>query len=186
MMTKSKTITSKTLTNRPRSANYTLRHKDILDLLEGFAAAIELDQIRVDALPPRKFHRHYDDGMWRRYRNYHLVFINKLSATVDEIPPVMLEALTGLAIDYEAAGVREPMLDLFLDAASGNSGEAEIERATVFFGWLIKIVSRGSPTKCLSGEPRRLMMQWLATADPLRIAEDPECGYGHLPSGFVH
>jgi hypothetical protein len=28
------------------------------------------------------------------------------------------------------------------------------------------------------------MMQWLAVDDPLRNAEDPECGYGR-PAGFV-
>jgi Alpha/beta hydrolase family len=32
----------------------TITHDDIRDLLTGFAAAIELDQIRVDALPPEK------------------------------------------------------------------------------------------------------------------------------------
>jgi hypothetical protein len=28
------------------------------------------------------------------------------------------------------------------------------------------------------------MMQWLPVTDPLRVAEDPECGYGR-PEGFV-
>jgi hypothetical protein len=35
--------------------------EDVRDLLTGFVAAIELDQIRVDALPPEKFHRWYSD-----------------------------------------------------------------------------------------------------------------------------
>jgi hypothetical protein len=34
----------------------TLTPEEIRDLLFGFAAAIELDQVRVDALPPEKFH----------------------------------------------------------------------------------------------------------------------------------
>jgi hypothetical protein len=38
----------------------TLTTEDIRDLLNGFAAAIELDQIRVDALHPD-----YDPDMWR-------------------------------------------------------------------------------------------------------------------------
>jgi hypothetical protein len=29
------------------------------------------------------------------------------------------------------------------------------------------------------------MMQWLSVDDPLRIAEDPECGYGQA-AGFVN
>ena len=63
-----------------------LTHGDIQDFLVGCAAAIELDQIRVDALPIENFHPLYEDGMWRRHRNLYLVFINQLLATVNEIP----------------------------------------------------------------------------------------------------
>jgi hypothetical protein len=38
----------------------TLTPVDIRDLPIGFAAAIELDQMRVDALPSTKFHRYYN------------------------------------------------------------------------------------------------------------------------------
>jgi hypothetical protein len=43
------TMLERTITN-------TLTPEDIRDLLLGFAAAIESDQVRVDALPPEKFH----------------------------------------------------------------------------------------------------------------------------------
>jgi hypothetical protein len=39
-----------------RTMTNTLTPEDIRDLLLGFAAAIESDQVRVDALPPEKFH----------------------------------------------------------------------------------------------------------------------------------
>jgi hypothetical protein len=162
-----------------------LTHGDIQDFLVGCAAAIELDQIRVDALPIEKFHPLYEDGMWRRHRNLHLVFINQLLATVNEIPPVTLEALTRLAITYEASVVREAVLEVFSYAATGEGVEEGIEKAAVFFDWLIKDVSRSAPARSIIGEPRGLMMQWLAVTDPLRIAEDKECGYGR-PVGFVN
>ena len=54
----------------------------------------------------------------------------------------------------------------------------------MFFGWLIKEVSCRPNGKPMFGEARALMMQWLAFDDPLRISEDPECGYGR-PAGFV-
>jgi hypothetical protein len=44
----------------------TLVTEDIRDFLAGFAAAIELDQLRVDASTPEMFHPEYDDNMWRR------------------------------------------------------------------------------------------------------------------------
>ena len=71
---------------------------DIRDLLIGFAAAIELDQIRVDALPPRKFHIHYSPGMWRTCRNSHIDFINQLLPSVNAMPPALLQELTRLAL----------------------------------------------------------------------------------------
>jgi hypothetical protein len=162
----------------------TLAPEDIRDLLSGFVAAIELDQIRVDALPPEKFHRWYSDSMWRNWRRYHIDYINRLLPTVNTLPSALLQELARLAITYEPAVVRATVIDLFADAASGNCAAEEFETAALFFGWLIKDVSgrpAGTPANC---DPRALMMQWLAVDDPLRIAEDPECGYGR-PAGFV-
>jgi hypothetical protein len=79
----------------------TLTHADVRDLLIGFAAAIELDQIRVDALPTQRFHPIYDDGMWRRYRRDHLNFIDRLLPTVTTISTAALRKLTRLAVAYD-------------------------------------------------------------------------------------
>src|SRR5215475_11912061 len=75
-----------------------LTREDVRDFLTGFAAAIELDQIRVDALPSEKFHPEYDEGMWRQWRRSHLVYIDQLLPTVDAIPPAILQELTQLAL----------------------------------------------------------------------------------------
>jgi hypothetical protein len=163
----------------------TLTHADIRDFLFGYAAAIELDQIRVDALPIENFHPLYNDGMWRRYRSDHLIFIDQLLKTVNEIPLVTMHGLTRLTTTYEAAVVQQVVLELFSEVATGDTVEEEIDRAAVFFGWLIKDVSRCASGRSIIGEPKELMMQWVAVADPLRIAEDPECAYGR-PEGFVN
>lgn len=163
----------------------TLTPEDIRDLLTGFIAAIELDQIRVDALPPVKFHRWYNDSLWRRCRRGHIDYINRLLPSVNAIPSALLQELAWLAITYEPAVVRATVIDLFDDAASGNCPAEEFETAALFFGWLIKDVSNtpaGAPLNC---DAKVLMMQWLSVDDPLRIAEDPECGYGR-PAGFVN
>jgi hypothetical protein len=162
----------------------TLTTDDIRDLLTGFSAAIELDQIRVDALPPEKFHRWYSDSMWRNWRRLHIDYIHRLLPSVKTIPSALLEELAWLAIAYEPTVVRETLLDLFVDAASGSCDEAELETAPLFFRWLIKDISGRPAVHPLNCDAKALMMQWLPVTDPLRIAEDPECGYGQ-PVGFV-
>ena len=161
-----------------------LTPEDVRDLLTGFVAAIELDQIRVDALPPEKFHPWYSDSMWRHWRRDHIAYINQLLPTVNTIPSALLQELAQLAITYEPAVVGKTALDLFADAASGSCAAEELETAALFFGWLIKDVSGRPAGKPLNGDARALMRQWLAVTDPLRIAKDPECGYGR-PAGFV-
>jgi hypothetical protein len=158
--------------------------EDVRDLLTGFVAAIELDQIRVDALPPEKFHRWYSDSMWRNWRRDHIDYINRLLSSVNTIPPSLLKELAWLAISYEPAFVRQAVLRLFAEAASGSCPAEELETTALFFGWLIKDVSDTPAGGPLTGDARALMMQWLAVTDPLGIAEDPECGYGR-PAGFV-
>lgn len=163
----------------------TLTAEDIRDLLTGFAAAIELDQIRVDALPPEKFHRFYRDSMWREWRRDHIRFINRLLPSLNAMPSALLLELAWLAITNEPAVVRETLVDLFADAVSGCCCAEQFETATLFFGWLIKDVSgrpAGNPKNC---DAKGLMGQWLPVTDPLAIAEDPECGYGQ-PAGFVN
>ena len=42
-----------------------------------------------------------------------------------------------------------------------------------------------SERKPVDGDAAALIIRWLPVTDPLRIAEDPECGYG-MPSGCVN
>lgn len=158
---------------------------EIRKLLVGFADAIQLDQIRVDALPPLKFSSRYCDSMWRIWRRSHLDYINRLLPTVEAISPALLEKLNWLATNYEPDVVREAALELFAGAVSDSYAPEEVETASLFFGSLIQDVTRASPGKPVQGDAKALMMNWLPVTDPLRIAEDPETGYG-APSGFLN
>ena len=153
---------------------------DLRDLLVGFDAAIELDQLRVDALPLEYFHPAYRDSTWRLWRGVHRAYIEQLLATLDAIPSEMLDRLTLVALCYDAAVVGNVMLDLFCDGASGSCPEEELGTATLFFGWLIKNLRRMPRGKPRNDAARGLVMQWLPVTDPLRIAQDEECGYGTL------
>jgi hypothetical protein len=154
----------------------TLAPGDIQELLKRFSAAIELDQVYVDALPPGRFSIAYNDSMWRTWRHDHRVFIEKLLLTVAAIPPVMLKQLTGIATTYEPALVGSVVLDLFAEIVSGSCAE-DFGTAERFFGWLIKQMSdqhKGNPRH---GGAQGSLLQWLPVTDPLRIGQDPECGY---------
>ena len=110
-----------------------LTHKDIRDFLEGFAAAIELDEIRVDALPMARFHSAYDAGMWRRYRRGHLDLIDRLLSPVTEMSSDQLQEVGWLAITCRPEVVRQVKLDLFCDAATGMIVAGEVETARLNF-----------------------------------------------------
>jgi hypothetical protein len=163
----------------------TLTHADIRNLLKGFSAAIELDQLRVDAMPAAKFHVHYDEGMWRRWRSSHISYINKLLSSVDRIPPAMLKELTWIAMTYEPKVIGHVALDLFSRGAGDDDPGEELATAEGFFGWLIKQAGDDSQHSRRPQGARSSISQWLAVADPLRIARDSECGYGQ-PVGFVN
>jgi hypothetical protein len=113
---------------------------DIRNLLAGFAAAIELDQIRVDALPARVFHHLYDDSLWRWWRQDHLEYVSLLLSSVDAVPPAMLEKLSWIATNYEPEIVGEIALDRFAEAAGGSVSREDVATAAVFFEWLIENV----------------------------------------------
>jgi hypothetical protein len=162
----------------------TLTHADIRDLLKGFSAGIELDQLRVDAMPAANFKAPYNDRMWRGWRSGHISYINKLLSSVDRIPPAMLKELTWIAMTYEPKVIGQVALELFADAVSGSCPEEELGTAERFFGWLIKQAGDDSQHSPRSQGARSSVLQWLAVTDPLRIARDPECGYGQ-PAGFV-
>jgi hypothetical protein len=71
----------------------------------------------------------------------------------------------------------EDLLRLFCEAGSGARVPKEFESTALFFGWLIKCLSRRRPSKLLSHDARWLMMQRLAIIDPRGTAEQPGCGY---------
>jgi hypothetical protein len=158
-----------------------LTREEIRDLLIGFAEAIKLDQIYVDALPPEKFHPEYNDDSWRDWRRVHVAYIDQFLRTVDAMPSTLLQQLTRIAIAYEPAVVGQGMLNLFAELAIFDPTD---ETATMFFGLLIDRLSRGSEVSATDADPRARMLRWLPITDPLRIAEDPECGYG-APAGLV-
>jgi hypothetical protein len=122
--------------------------------------------------------------MWQRWRRDHIDYVHQLLPTVQTMPTALLEELTQLAITHDPAVVGEAAVNLFSEAVSGSWPAEEHETAALFFGWLIKDVSDRPARKPLNGDARTLMKQWLAVADPLWIAKDPECGYGQ-PGGFV-
>ncbi|MGY4177655.1 hypothetical protein ACVIHH_002946 [Bradyrhizobium sp. USDA 4518] len=153
----------------------TLTPEDIRNFLKQLSVAIELDQSSVDALPPERFSIEYDDDMWRAWRREHRLHIEKLLCTADAIPPVMLWRLTGVAIGYEPALVGNTLLELFAEVAAG--GCEDLATAETFFGVLIKQMSGQAKRSSRRGSARTSMLQWLPTTDPLRIAQDPECGY---------
>jgi hypothetical protein len=162
----------------------TLTHADIRDLLKGFGAAIELDQLRVDAVPAAKFHPSYNDSMWRRWRADHIVHINRLLTTVDAIPAAMLGELAGIAIAYKPDVIGHIMLELFAEAVGGSCPEQELGTAERLFGWLVSQVGKRSEGGPRHRDARTAISKWLSVTDPLRIAQDPECGYGQ-PAGFI-
>jgi hypothetical protein len=158
---------------------------DIRDLLAGFAAAIELDQIRVDALPASRFHHLYDDSLWRMWRRDHLQYINLLLSTADAIPAVILEKLTWMATHYQPEIVSEAARELFALAAGESYPRGDVATTTAFLERLIEDVVNRSERQSIGEDAPALMRSWLLITDPLRIAQDPECGYG-LVSGSVN
>jgi hypothetical protein len=162
----------------------TLTHADIRDLLRGFGAAIELDQRRIDAMSAAKFHPLYEDGMWRRWRADHIGYITELVSTVDAIPSEMLGELTRIAVTYEPDLIRHIALELFAEAVCEGLQE-ELGTAELFFGCLIKQVGAQSEGRPRHQDTRTSFLQWLSVTDPLRIAQDPECGYGK-PDGLIN
>jgi hypothetical protein len=154
----------------------TLSHADIRNLLEGFAAAIDFDQRRVDAMPTCKFNIRYCDDMWRRWRAGHIAYINSLLQTVDEISPAMLNGLTDLKMDCNAEVVQEAFIELFAEAVSNSCTEEELGTAERLFGWLVCEVHKKSAVNPRLPEKTSDLMWWNLT-DPLKIAQDPEAGY---------
>jgi hypothetical protein len=143
---------------------------ELKEYLDRLSAAIELDQIYVDSLPRQLFSKQYDDGLWRDWRHATRAFITKLHMTADAMPPMMLQQLAVIATADNPALVEQAMLEILAEIVSGCSA-AGVETAEGFFGWLIKDVERRR------NAARTTRLEWLVKTDPLRIAQDPECGY---------
>jgi hypothetical protein len=160
-----------------RKSTKALTHKDIKEFLAKFAEAILVDQERVKKLPRKKFHPFYDDGMWKRNREDHVHAIIELSMTVDEMPKRLLRKLTDLAIAYKPEVVKQPLLNIISDRATGASSPWLYETASLFFNELIKDVSRQDPVISTKGNPMEMILRWFDYDDPIQIAKDSECEY---------
>lgn len=155
----------------------TLVLQDVKDFLKRLSIAIELDQRRVDGLPPERFSPEYSRMMWRDWRCHHRDFINKkLLPTADAISPAVLNKLTEIALAYEPARIGDVMLELFAEVASSSRSDGELETAEQFFAWLIEQLRDAPVSNFRHVGSQAALMQWLPIVDPLRIARDPECG----------
>ncbi|SFM13556.1 hypothetical protein SAMN03159423_5565 [Bradyrhizobium sp. NFR13] len=156
----------------------TLIIQDIKDFLKRLSITIELDQHRVDGLPPERFSPEYSQRMWHDWRCHHRDFIDKkLLATADAISPAVVNGLTEIALAYEPARVGDVMLELFAEVASGSCSDGELETAEQFFARLIEQTRDAPVSNFRRVGSQAAIMQWLPIVDPLLIARDPECGY---------
>ncbi|QOZ71732.1 hypothetical protein [Bradyrhizobium arachidis] len=158
---------------------------DIRDLFAGFVVAIELDQLRVDALPPEAFLDDYSDNTWRIWRRCHLEYLSLLLSTVDEIQPVTLEKLTWIATNNDPKFVGERLLDVLGAASADSVPREDVATAELFLKMLIQDVSGRTEGRSIAQDASTLMKRWLRDTDPLHIARDPECGYGPYLGGYA-
>lgn len=157
-----------------------LTHKDLKEFLAKFAEAILVDQERVNKLPRKHLHSLYDKGMWKRNREDHVEAIVKLSMTVDEMPKRLLKKLTELAVAYKPEVVKQPLLNIISNLATGFASPWLDETASMFFSELIKVVSRQAPGMPRKGNPTEMILNWFDYDDPIQIAKDCECEYADV------
>jgi hypothetical protein len=154
-----------------------LTHRDIKEFLAKFAEAIFVDQKRVNKLPRKRLHPLYDNGMWKRNRDDHVAAIVELTMTVDKMPKRLLKQLSELAIAYRPEVVKQPLLEIISDRATGVASPWLYETASMFFDELIKAVSRQKPGMPPKGSPMEMILRWFDYDDPIQIAKDSECEY---------
>jgi hypothetical protein len=171
-------ISNRSLNQKETAMIKTLTPEDIRTFLKQLSTAIELDQVHVDALAPERFSPAYSDGTWRAWRRDHRVFIDRLLLTADAIPPAMLRELTGIAIAHKPELIGSVVLELFAEVVSGSCPPEDHGTAERFFGWLIKQLNDQPGGNLRHESARASILQWLPVSDPLRIAQDPERGYG--------
>ncbi|MGA2293434.1 hypothetical protein [Bradyrhizobium sp.] len=157
--------------------NDTLTNADLENVLRRFGAAIERDQLRVDAMPPANLQPPYNDEMWRQWRRDHIRYVNVLISTAIAVPTRMSSELTVIAASYEPKGISTLILELLSEVVSGSYEWEEFASARCFFGTLIKQI--GEQSKATSHQDAHVSLaRWFPLTDPLRIADDPECQYG--------
>ena len=107
----------------------------------------------------------------------HLAYLNGLRNTVHKISSGMLNKLTQLAVTKEPAVVREALIDLLADCASGSYPREDVETAALFFGRLSKLLIAKRDSATTRQDAKASLSLWIARTDPLHISRDPECGY---------
>lgn len=163
-------------------ATDTLEHADIETVLRRFSAAIERDQLRIDAMPRAKFHPSYDDAMWRDWRHGHRIYVNFLASTVADMPLLLLEKLSAIAPSYKPEFIRGVILEIFSEVVSGSCDQEQYATAGQLFEGLIKQVQERAKATTGGERAKVSLARWFPLVDPLRIASDPECVYGPLAS----
>jgi hypothetical protein len=155
-----------------------LQHADVLSVLSRFIVAIERDQLRIDAIPRKRFHPEYDDAMWRDWRDSHRIYLNCLMTTVSDMPPPLLETLSAIARSYEPELVRTLILEIMSEVASGSCDPDEYATASQFFGDLIDQIKKRAKATARGWGAKVSLARWFPVTDPLKIAADSECKYG--------
>jgi hypothetical protein len=163
-------------------ATDTLEHANIETVLRRFSAAIERDQLRIDAMPLLKFHPSYDDAMWRDWRHGHRIYVNFLASTVADMPLLLLEKLSAIARSYKPEFIRGVILEIFSEVVSGFCDQDQYATAGQLFEGLIKQVQERAKATTRGERAKVSLARWFPLVDPLRIASDPECVYGPLAS----
>jgi hypothetical protein len=155
-----------------------LQHADIEAVLRRFNAAIERDQLRIDAMPRAKFHPSYDDVMWRDWRRGHRIYLNRLVSTVADMPLLTIEKLSTIARSYEPEFIRAVILEILSEVVSGCCDQDEYATAGQLFEGLTKQVQERVGATARAQSATVSLARWFPLSDPLRIAIDPECLYG--------
>jgi hypothetical protein len=96
-----------------------------------------------------------------------------------------LKRLTELAIAYKPEVVKQPLLNIISDLATGVSSPWLYETASLFFNELIKDVSRQDPGISRKRNPMEIISKWFDYDDPIAIAKDPECEYVGLLASHI-
>ena len=114
-----------------------------------------------------------------------------MAATAHDVPAEVLEQLIVIAAAYDPSDIAEAVLEISCEFAphfSVPEGQDfdDPTTATGFLKTLITDVRRerkpaGRPT---AGNAIDKIKRWFPVEDPLRIAQDPECGYGR-PARFM-